>query len=259
MLRKNVTISADTALEALKKVSQEYEEGIITLSLEDKVECENQVKFYALSADAEAILTTKEEEEVEEKLLRGRMSLEAGDALYNRLMKNKEAMKTVIEELNAMKEMAHSKGIYCDITDTTLSAGFSVLLYDEIPAEVYIRLLDFKLFIKTEHPYVIEEEIGYLGGKTKRVCKDNVPRLFVEYWDKVKHKLEVALAEIIRNKKQISDAPKARVYLVAGGGCKQLFHEGNKAECQELCEKYGWEYTDENQFVWSMELEEEEG
>lgn len=255
-LRKNVTINADTALEALRKVNREHAEGTITLSLEDKVECGNQVKLYALSADEKAILTTKEEEELEEKLLEGRMSLDAGEALYNRLMKNKEAMKTVIEELNAMEEMTHSNGIYCDIANTALSTGLTVLLYDEIPAEAYIRLSDFKLFIKTEHPYVIEEEIGYLGGKTKKVCKDNVPRMFVEYWDKVKHKLEATLAEIVRDKKQLSDTPEARVYLVAGGGCRHLFHEGSKAECLALCETYDWEYIDENQFEWRMELDE---
>jgi len=51
-------------------------------------------------------------------------------------------------------------------------------------------------------------------------------------------------------------AKEAKVYLVAGGGCKHLFHEGSKKECEDLCELYGWEFKDENEFVWSMEIEE---
>lgn len=50
--------------------------------------------------------------------------------------------------------------------------------------------------------------------------------------------------------------PEALVYLVAGGGCKHLFHEGSLTECEDLCELYGWEFKDENEFVWSMEIEE---
>lgn len=53
-----------------------------------------------------------------------------------------------------------------------------------------------------------------------------------------------------------TEPPEARVYLVAGGGCKHLFHEGSKKECEDLCEIYGWEFKDENEFVWSMEIDE---
>ena len=54
------------------------------------------------------------------------------------------------------------------------------------------------------------------------------------------------------------EQPTSRIYLVAGGERKRLFHEGSKTECEDLCEAYDWEYKDETGFVWSMEIEKEE-
>lgn len=252
-LLKKVTINADTALDALKEAHERY--GGENLSMKDDVERRECIKIHAVSVDKPPILTCKEEEAVEERLLNG-ACLGEGLSLLDSLMKNKEELKTVLKELNAMEEMAKDNDVYEIIADTALPAGFSVLLYDAIMAKVYIRLSDCKLFVKAEYPYVIEEEIGYLGGRTKTVCKDDIVRLFVEQWPTVKSKLERTLAETICQNKKPDNAPEARVYLVAGGGCKHLFHEGSKEYCHELCETYGWEYKDENEFVWRMELDE---
>ena len=36
---------------------------------------------------------------------------------------------------------------------------------------------------------------------------------------------------------------------------KTVFFRGTLKECEELCSLYEWELTDENQFVWSLEIE----
>lgn len=45
-----------------------------------------------------------------------------------------------------------------------------------------------------------------------------------------------------------------KVYLVAGS-VKRIFHEGTEKECREVCELYHWEFQDENEFIWNMEIE----
>lgn len=36
---------------------------------------------------------------------------------------------------------------------------------------------------------------------------------------------------------------------------KSVFFRGTMKECEELCSLYGWEFADENQFVWSLEID----
>lgn len=47
------------------------------------------------------------------------------------------------------------------------------------------------------------------------------------------------------------------VYLKSAGGTKKYFTEfETEAEAESLCREYGWEWVDENEFVWDMDYEE---
>ena len=252
-LRKEVTINADKALDALKEAYERFGDEI-SLTLEDKVPAGEQVSFYAVSVDKEPVLTTKEEEELEKQLLDG-MCLAEGLDLHNRLMRKKEALKTVLKDLEILRQKAMDNDVYHIFAYMIVKTGVGILLYDAIPAEISICLADNKLYARTES-YNIVEEIGFIGGHCKEVCKTDIPALIAEQWDKVWKSINDALDKTISLSREKEYAPEARVYLVAGGGCKHLFHEGSKKECEDLCETYGWEFKDENEFIWSMEIEE---
>ena len=47
------------------------------------------------------------------------------------------------------------------------------------------------------------------------------------------------------------------VYLKSAGGTKKYFTEfETEAEAESFCREYGWEWVDENEFVWDMDYEE---
>ena len=47
------------------------------------------------------------------------------------------------------------------------------------------------------------------------------------------------------------------VYLKSAGGTKKYFTEFETgAEAESFCREYGWEWVDENEFVWDMDYEE---
>lgn len=47
------------------------------------------------------------------------------------------------------------------------------------------------------------------------------------------------------------------VYLKSAGGIKKYFTEfETEAEAESFCREYGWEWVDENEFVWDMDYEE---
>ena len=47
------------------------------------------------------------------------------------------------------------------------------------------------------------------------------------------------------------------VSLKSAGGTKKYFTEfETEAEAESLCREYGWEWVDENEFVWDMDYEE---
>lgn len=49
------------------------------------------------------------------------------------------------------------------------------------------------------------------------------------------------------------------VYLKSAGGTKKYFTEfETEAEAESFCREYGWEWVDENEFVWDMDYEEGE-
>ena len=37
---------------------------------------------------------------------------------------------------------------------------------------------------------------------------------------------------------------------------KMVLFEGPEEECLAFCEDYGWVYTDENEFVWDLEIDD---
>lgn len=48
------------------------------------------------------------------------------------------------------------------------------------------------------------------------------------------------------------------VYLKSAGGTKKYFTEfETEAEAESFCREYGWEWVDENEFVWDMDYEED--
>lgn len=48
-----------------------------------------------------------------------------------------------------------------------------------------------------------------------------------------------------------------RVYIKSAGGTKKYFTEfETEAEAESFCREYGWEWVDENEFVWDMDYEE---
>lgn len=48
-----------------------------------------------------------------------------------------------------------------------------------------------------------------------------------------------------------------RVYIKSGGGTKRYFTEfKTEKEAENFCREYGWEWIDENEFVWGMDYEE---
>lgn len=256
-LRKTVTINADKALDALKEVYERFGDEI-TLSMEDRVENGACVDFYAVSADKQPVLVSAEEEEVEEKLLNG-MCFAEGLHLHERLKEEVTAKRRVLRDLEDLQKKAFDNDLHGPLYSNLFVTGIEVKLYDVIPANVFISLLNNKitLIAKPDTPYVIEEEIGYFGCRCKKVCSADISLLIAEQWDDVKAMLTGALDSMInhRNLKKDEYKAEARVYL-ASGGVRHLFHTGSKAECQDLCETYGWEYKDENEFIWSMELDE---
>ena len=51
---------------------------------------------------------------------------------------------------------------------------------------------------------------------------------------------------------------KYRVVMCSGGGTKVTFaSDMTHSEASQLAEDCGWEYTDENGFVWNLEVEED--
>lgn len=47
------------------------------------------------------------------------------------------------------------------------------------------------------------------------------------------------------------------VYLKSAGCTKKYFTEfETEAEAESFCREYGWEWVDENEFVWDMDYEE---
>lgn len=47
------------------------------------------------------------------------------------------------------------------------------------------------------------------------------------------------------------------VYIKSAGGTKKHFTEfETEAEAESFCREYGWEWVDENEFVWDMDYEE---
>lgn len=45
--------------------------------------------------------------------------------------------------------------------------------------------------------------------------------------------------------------------LKSAGGTKKYFTEfETEAEAESFCREYGWEWVDENEFVWDMDYEE---
>lgn len=51
---------------------------------------------------------------------------------------------------------------------------------------------------------------------------------------------------------------KYRVVMYSGGGTKVTFaSDMTHSEANQLAEDCGWEYTDENSFVWNLEVEED--
>lgn len=56
---------------------------------------------------------------------------------------------------------------------------------------------------------------------------------------------------------QIGGGNMFTVYLKSAGGTKKYFTEfETEAEAESFCREYGWEYVDENEFVWDMDYEE---
>ena len=48
------------------------------------------------------------------------------------------------------------------------------------------------------------------------------------------------------------------VYVKSMGGVKKYLTEfKTEAEAESFCREYGWEWVDENEFVWDMDYEEE--
>ena len=46
------------------------------------------------------------------------------------------------------------------------------------------------------------------------------------------------------------------VYLKSAGGTKKYFTEFETEAEESFCREYGWEWVDENEFVWDMDYEE---
>ena len=44
--------------------------------------------------------------------------------------------------------------------------------------------------------------------------------------------------------------------LMTSGSVKEQVIEGTLEECLEFCEDMHWELTDENQFVWDLEIDD---
>ncbi len=66
------------------------------------------------------------------------------------------------------------------------------------------------------------------------------------------------------NYHEFNQRPKATemeyaITMSSGGGMVQDFMTlPTKAEAEEICESYGWEFKDENEFVWGLDIEERE-
>ena len=47
------------------------------------------------------------------------------------------------------------------------------------------------------------------------------------------------------------------VYIKSAGGTKKYFTEfDTEAKAESFCREHGWEWLDENEFVWDMDYEE---
>lgn len=69
----------------------------------------------------------------------------------------------------------------------------------------------------------------------------------VFYWRTLLDKIELVDDEI----------PEGMVEGLQEGGTKKYFTEfETEAEAESFCREYGWEWVDENEFVWDMDYEE---
>ena len=49
-----------------------------------------------------------------------------------------------------------------------------------------------------------------------------------------------------------------KVYMVSGQGSEFVFQScETEQEAVEICEEYGWEFTDDNGFTWNLEIRED--
>ena len=50
----------------------------------------------------------------------------------------------------------------------------------------------------------------------------------------------------------------AKVYMTSGQGCEFVFQAcENEQEAIDVCEAFGWKYTDDNGFCWGLEIRED--
>lgn len=81
----------------------------------------------------------------------------------------------------------------------------------------------------------------------------------VFYWRTLLDKIELVDDEIPEGMVEgLQEGNMFTVYLKSAGGTKKYFTEfETEAEAESFCREYGWEWVDENEFVWDMDYEEE--
>jgi len=64
--------------------------------------------------------------------------------------------------------------------------------------------------------------------------------------------------KVIARKMGCSVGSMFTVYVKSMGGVKKYLTEfKTEAEAESFCREYGWEWVDENEFVWDIDYEEE--
>ena len=97
-------------------------------------------------------------------------------------------------------------------------------------------------------------EIMYEYGKRRTLIFPASVKRVTEVMEKDKD-LRIRTLEKIASDSVISaEGEECTVYLVSGY-LKRVFQRGTKEECLSTCNSFNWEYKDENEFVWGMELE----
>lgn len=80
----------------------------------------------------------------------------------------------------------------------------------------------------------------------------------VFYWRTLLDKIELVDDEIPEGMIEgLQEGNMFTVYIKSAGGTKKYFTEfETEAEAESFCREYGWEWVDENEFVWDMDYEE---